>query len=68
MVNQLRSDFATLHHQRVGGSFAVTFSAGVASASPDSTLESLLEAADSALYLAKHRGRNQVAWPEPASI
>ncbi|WP_227803849.1 diguanylate cyclase [Marinomonas profundi] len=42
----------------------VTISAGVASMIPkeDSNFESLFATADEALYLAKHKGKNQVKW------
>jgi diguanylate cyclase (GGDEF)-like protein len=44
-----------------GRRFSVTFSAGVAEFSQDgSDLDSLCRAADQALYLAKHAGRNRV--------
>lgn len=39
----------------------ITLSAGVAEYSKGDTVESLIERADSALYTAKHNGRNQVA-------
>ena len=42
------------------GDFTVTLSAGVARAEPDSTVDSLLKAADEALYRAKSNGRNRV--------
>lgn len=45
----------------------ITMSVGVAEFAGDSTAEDLVERADSALYTAKHNGRNQVAAaPTPA--
>lgn len=61
VVDELRTEFATLAHQHAEGSFTITFSAGLAELGPNSRMESLLEAADGALYEAKRRGRNQVA-------
>ena len=47
----------------------VSVSVGVSVAQPDSpsAVEPLLAAADAALYLAKHRGRNQVAYADAAT-
>lgn len=46
---------------------SVTVSCGVAEASLNDTKRSLLQRADSAMYLAKIRGRNQVCVAEPPS-
>jgi len=43
-----------------GTDIAVTVSVGLAQAQPGETLEMLLRRADTALYTAKHEGRNQV--------
>jgi two-component system, cell cycle response regulator len=50
-----------------GGAISVTVSIGVAVAGPSSTVDTLLAAADVALYRAKAGGRNQVAY-EPAVL
>jgi diguanylate cyclase (GGDEF)-like protein len=44
----------------------LTLSVGVASYTPGSTVTDLLRAADSALYFAKHEGRNRVCGPDAA--
>lgn len=47
----------------------VTMSGGVAESVPGETIEALIERADSALYAAKHNGRNQiVAAPTPRDV
>ena len=43
-----------------GAPLVVTVSMGVASGSSLEELEAMLQAADSALYIAKHHGRNRV--------
>ncbi len=60
ILNTIRDDFSQLHHLADEKEFPVTFSCGVADVSqfPDAT--KLSDAADKALYKAKHAGRNQV--------
>ncbi len=53
-------DFARLTHVTDGVGFQATFSAGVAEARGHASADSLLQAADAALYQAKHAGRNCV--------
>jgi diguanylate cyclase (GGDEF)-like protein len=61
IVNELREDFARLRFNVNQTPFSCTFSAGIATFPQYSTLETLRNAADQALYVAKKNGRNQVA-------
>lgn len=60
IMNQLRENFARLHHSVNGQEVAVTFSCGIAGAPPYTDPAALSAAADQALYMAKNAGRNQV--------
>jgi len=60
VLDTIRDDFSQLRHLADEKEFAVTFSCGIADVSqfPDAT--KLSDAADKALYKAKHAGRNRV--------
>lgn len=60
VLTAIGADFARLTHVADGVSFNATFSAGVAEARGHVAADSLLQAADAALYQAKHAGRNCV--------
>ncbi len=57
-LNTVRESFAELSHFANGQEFKVTFSCGIAGAPPNGESSGLSEAADKALYEAKHAGRN----------
>jgi diguanylate cyclase (GGDEF)-like protein len=63
VMNEIRESFSRIRFRK-GKDFFVTFSCGVADFPRFSTAELLMEAADKALYGAKHVGRNQVV-PAP---
>jgi diguanylate cyclase (GGDEF)-like protein len=60
IAERVRHTFAGSHRFLDGQPLNATVSAGVASASPLSTLEAVIEAADQAMYMAKAAGRNRV--------
>jgi diguanylate cyclase (GGDEF)-like protein len=60
ILDNIRNDFSQLHHQAEGKEFQVTFSCGIADASQFPDAAKLGDAADKALYKAKHAGRNRV--------
>ncbi len=60
MLDTIRQDFSAIRHGGRESAFRVTFSAGVVAATPDSTVDSLIEQADQRLYRAKERGRNRI--------
>lgn len=60
MLDTIREDFSAIQHGGKEEPFSVTFSAGVAGATPDSRVDSLIEQADQNLYRAKDAGRNRI--------
>jgi diguanylate cyclase (GGDEF)-like protein len=60
MLNRLRAIIADLDWSAFSPGMQVTISAGVATLKPDETPETFLARADSALYIAKARGRNRI--------
>jgi len=70
LVDRLRREFAEIEFSPPdGGSFQVSFSAGVAFLRPGMGWEAWREAADQALYAAKAAGRNRVELAhQPADV
>jgi diguanylate cyclase (GGDEF)-like protein len=66
VLDNIRDDFSQLRHLADEKEFTVTFSCGIADVSrfPDAT--KLSDAADKALYKAKHAGRNRVMLADAA--
>ena len=60
LLDDVRQRFGEIRFIHKGQSFAVTLSAGVADSGQCTDAQSLLAAADAALYVAKNSGRNQV--------
>jgi diguanylate cyclase (GGDEF) domain len=60
MLNRLRAIIADLDWSAFSPGMQVTISAGVATLKPDETPDTFLARADSALYIAKARGRNRI--------
>jgi len=60
VMDKLREAAHELEHKAEQGTFHVTFSCGIATCPPHSNVLDVTEAADGALYKAKHAGRNQV--------
>ncbi|MDB5609938.1 MAG: diguanylate cyclase [Bradyrhizobium sp.] len=61
ILERLREIIADLDWSAFSPGMRVTISAGVATLKPDETPDTFLARADSALYLAKARGRNRIA-------
>lgn len=60
VLEQIREVFSKIRHRAEEREFTSSFSAGVAELTPDQDNDALFRAADSALYEAKHKGRNCV--------
>jgi diguanylate cyclase (GGDEF)-like protein len=64
VLDNIREDFSQLRHLAGDKEFTVTFSCGIADVSQFPNTAKLSDAADKALYKAKHAGRNQVKLAE----
>ncbi|MEN9240638.1 MAG: diguanylate cyclase, partial [Thermostichales cyanobacterium SZTDM-1c_bins_54] len=65
VMNEIRDGFAQIHHYANGKEFTVTLSCGIAGFPDYGDQRSLCDAADEALYRAKHSGRNCVVLARP---
>ncbi|MDD4963805.1 MAG: diguanylate cyclase [Gallionella sp.] len=65
VLDKIREDFSSLSHFADKLEFSVTFSCGVADVMNFNDATRLCNAADKALYQAKHQGRNQVVGAHP---
>lgn len=60
ILEKIRNDYARIHHRCGNEDFSSTFSCGIASYPVCRYSSELNDAADKALYEAKHRGRNRI--------
>jgi len=60
LLNKIRADFSELRFLHEGKEFSVTFSTGIAGFPAYENADELNQAADEALYEAKHQGRNRI--------
>jgi diguanylate cyclase (GGDEF)-like protein len=60
VIDEVREAFSKIRHQADECEFTATFSAGVADIVGHADADALFRAADSALYKAKHNGRNRI--------
>jgi two-component system cell cycle response regulator len=62
LYDRLRAQVADLRTMTPNGEIGITVSIGVAAAGPETNVDTLLAAADEALYRAKNEGRNRVVY------
>lgn len=67
ILEKIRVDFSQLHQECEGVAFTSTFSCGIAAFPTYDNPISLKDAADKAMYEAKHAGRNRVMIADPTS-
>jgi diguanylate cyclase (GGDEF)-like protein len=67
VLDEIRHDFGLIRHRHEKGEFSVTISAGVSGFPAIDDPAVMNEAADKALYEAKHGGRNRVVLFSPSA-
>lgn len=67
-VERIRAELQHTAFDGLPADFRITISAGVAQYRSGTTIKSLIECADQALYQAKRTGRNRVVLGEPAGV
>ena len=60
VIDGIRNNFSKVPHNAMGQEFFITFSCGVAGYPGFSLAETISDAADKALYQAKHAGKNRI--------
>ncbi|MDP2247040.1 MAG: diguanylate cyclase [Nitrosomonadales bacterium] len=68
VIDRIRSDYFALPHSHPQGSLYASFSTGIASYSDKATADTLTQAADNALLLAKRNGRNRIEKAPPPNL
>ena len=60
LLNKLREQFSSIQYVSEQSKFSCTFSVGLSTAPPYQAIGDVIQAADAALYQAKHNGRNRI--------
>ncbi len=68
IAEKVRQQFYTSHFETIDADHVLTASFGIARFRPDSSLQSLIDQADSALYTSKKEGRDRVTLHDPDAV
>jgi diguanylate cyclase (GGDEF)-like protein len=60
LLDRIRLDFSHFRHALQSVTFSCTFSCGIAQLKPGESSQDVVKRSDTALYKAKHQGRNQI--------